>query len=76
MKFGHPRVYNPWQSDELADLEMINNELSNQLEIAVRHANRLVREQRILLAQIRDCYLTHAEQIARMEALDEMGAPQ
>jgi len=76
VKFGHPRVYNPWQSDELADLTMVSNELSNQLEIAVRHTNRLVREQRILVAQIRDCYLTVPEQIARMEALDEMGAPQ
>jgi len=75
MRMQHPRVYNPWQSDELADLEMINNELGNQLEIVVRHANGLVGEQRILLAQIRDCYLTVPEQGARLQALDDMGAP-
>lgn len=76
MKFGHPRLYNPWQSEELAALQRESNVLMNRLNGYVRYANRLVTEQRALQAQMRDCYLTRDEQVARLEALDEVGAPQ
>jgi hypothetical protein len=76
MKFGHPRVYNPWPSSELNDLGALSNELINQIDDYVHRANLLIKEQRIVAAQMRDCHLTIPEQIARMDALDEMGAPQ
>lgn len=75
MKFGHPRVYNPWSSPELAGLQKQSGRLMDRIDRTVKKANAMVTENRILAAQIRDCYLTVPEQIARMDALDEVGAP-
>lgn len=76
MKFGSPRVYNPWQSEELHSLTVISNGLMDQIDYHVKYANRLVAENRIVTAQLRDCYLTVPEQIARLDALNEMEFPQ
>ena len=76
MKFGHPRVYNPWQSEELADLQGQSSRLMDRIDRTVKKANAMVTENRILNAQMRDCYLTWDEQAARLDALDEVGAPQ
>lgn len=76
MKFGHPRVYNPWQSEELSRLTDQSGRLMDRTNSLVKRANLLITEQRIVQAQMRDCHLTWAEQIARLAALDEVGAPQ
>jgi hypothetical protein len=76
MKFGHPRLYNPWASGELQDLEALINEVGSQMNHHINMLDKLQDEHMVLNAQIRDCYLTTAEQAARLDALDEMGAPQ
>lgn len=76
MKFGHPRVYNPWRSDEYRLLADQSSELMDTIDAIVAEANGLVTENRIVNAQMRDCCLTMAEQIAQLQALDEVGAPQ
>ena len=76
MKFGHPRVYNPWQSEEYQNLTAIANEMTEYMNVLLDRLHRKGLEQRIVFAQIRDCMLTRDEQIARLDALDEVGAPQ
>jgi len=76
MKFGHPRVYNPFGFSELDSLQREYDTMSMLVHNHVKEANEILQHQRIVTAQMRDCYLTTAEQIARMEALDEVGAPQ
>jgi hypothetical protein len=75
-KFGHPRLYNPWQSDEYSTLMALSNSLMDRTNEYVERARFLVEENRTVHAQMRDCLLTPAEQVARLEALDEVGAPQ
>ena len=76
MKFGHPRVYNPWQSEELAGLQRSYDVAGRIVRDHVNQAKEMINYQRIIVAQMQDCHLTPDEQVARLDALDEIGAPQ
>ena len=75
MKFGHPRVYNPFQSPEYVALTRESSHLQDILNGHAASLFDLRTRQMIVFAQIRDCLLTRDEQIARLNALDEVGAP-
>jgi hypothetical protein len=76
MKLGHPRVYNPFQSPEYIALTAESEALTESMDLAAKRLRHLRDRQIVLFAQIRDTLLTREEQIARLNALDEVGAPQ
>ena len=76
MKVGHPRVYNPFQSPEYVELMGQDADLTDAMNVYAACLFDIRTQQVIVWAQSRDCILTREEQVARLRALDEVGAPQ